>query len=299
MDSGQFDELTRALVNSTSRRQTIGLLFAGILGGALGFGGIGAAQASENLRMPASVRCSPGCGKTSDTDSLWKAVQACQMNAKACFAVDPSHPAGKYQWVLKHEKEANNYTLIAGERRTGIECSDIWEHTNPNYWDFAYQAAKKNLSSKLDVGMAINSKSTRDFCQLHIHVSCIRSDVLKTLQNKKDIPTTPSAWTSTKALVKDLPILPTPHRDKADFRVIRLSLSSEFTYGGKNLFQLLYEYVIKDQKRPADDMALQTLVVVPVPGTKDEFYIINSEDVGSKYLRAGEGAGERLLNEQC
>lgn len=192
MDSGQFDELTRALVSSTSRRQAVRSLFAGILGSVLGFGGIGAAQASGKRRIQASMRCSPGCGKTSDTDPLWGAVQDCQMNAKRCFAVDPLHPAGKYQWVLKHEKQANNYTLIAGERITGIECSDIWEHTNPNYWDFAYQAAKKNLPSTLHIGMAINSKSTRDFCQLHIHVSCIRSDVLTRLTADKGIPTKPS-----------------------------------------------------------------------------------------------------------
>ncbi|HEY4032384.1 MAG TPA: hypothetical protein VGL94_00280 [Ktedonobacteraceae bacterium] len=45
MASSNFDELTRALANSTSRRQTIKAIFASTLGGMLAFSGLGTALA--------------------------------------------------------------------------------------------------------------------------------------------------------------------------------------------------------------------------------------------------------------
>ncbi len=46
MASSNFDELTRALASSTSRRQTIKAIFASTLGGVLAFGGLGTALAA-------------------------------------------------------------------------------------------------------------------------------------------------------------------------------------------------------------------------------------------------------------
>jgi len=48
MASSNFDELTRALASSTSRRQALTALFVGVLGGVLGFGGPGTALARAN-----------------------------------------------------------------------------------------------------------------------------------------------------------------------------------------------------------------------------------------------------------
>ncbi len=53
MASSNFDELTRVLASSTSRRQTIKAIFASTLGGVLAFGGLGTALAVA-------------CGKTGD-----------------------------------------------------------------------------------------------------------------------------------------------------------------------------------------------------------------------------------------
>jgi hypothetical protein len=57
MASSKFDELTRALATSTSRRQTLKTICASVLGGALAFGGLGTALAAKG-----------GCKCTTDAD---------------------------------------------------------------------------------------------------------------------------------------------------------------------------------------------------------------------------------------
>jgi CDP-diacylglycerol pyrophosphatase len=292
MISSNFDELTKALATSTSRRQTIRVLFTSILGGALGFGGIGTAQAAGwDLRAESAVPCGSGCGNTSDTDFFWLKVQDCEKTPKNCTAVDTTN----HNWVLAKEPVSqtsgnNNYTLIAGQRITGIECPTIWQHTNPDYWAFALQAAKNNLGSKLNtLGMAINAPPPyRESCQLHIHVSCIDNKVQSALQqDDKNIPTDPKNWkTHTLSLGNSQSNLRT-------YRVLRLNALS---YNNKNLFQILKDMVGEK------NMQNQTLVVAARNLQGGGFYILNSESglKGAPGMPGGTGAGEKmLLNEKC
>jgi CDP-diacylglycerol pyrophosphatase len=277
MASSKFDELTRVLAASTSRRETIKVLFASFLGGALGFGGIGTVQAAgEDLRTESAVPCSSGCGGTSDTDFLWQKVQDCEVNQTHCTAVDPSH-----QWVLAKESQKNNYTLIAGHRITGIECPMIWQHTNPDYWAFALQAAKDHLQVPLGkFGLAINAMGPtyRHSCQLHIHVSCIDTGVQNYLQiHDGSITTNPSLWNSSPSLGLGNPA--------HSYHVLHLSSLSS---GGQNLFQLLKNVV------GASNMQNQTLVVAARNLTGGGFYILSSD-----HTQGGTGGGENLLYEMC
>jgi len=278
MASSKFDELTRVLATSKSRRETIKVLFTSILGGALGFGGIGTVQAAgEDLRTESAIACSSGCGAPSDTDPLWVKVKNCEAVPSSCTAVGPQN-----QWVLTKESQTNNYTLIAGTRITGIECPTIWKNGTPDYWQFAWNAAQTKLQSKNGtIGLAINSQAARRYCQLHIHVSCIDRGVQTYLQNHDgSIPTTPSMWRS-----YTLP-LGTPVRP---YRVLHLpGLGS----GGQNLFQLLVTMV------GAAVMQNQTLVVAQRTLPGGGFYILNSA-TSDPALIGGTGLGENLLYEMC
>jgi hypothetical protein len=57
MASSKFDELTRTLASSTSRRQTIKAIFASALGGALAFGGLGTALATGCIPSGKPIPC--------------------------------------------------------------------------------------------------------------------------------------------------------------------------------------------------------------------------------------------------
>ena len=281
MDSSKLDELPRALATSTSRRGTIKVLFTSVLGGALGLGGIGITQAAlvDPCKKIIGDQCTGICGSTNDKDPLWCIAQRCIHGKRKCFEVDPGG-----EWVL-NRPGSNNYTLIAGQRVTGIECHKIWDSTTPDYWEFAWQAAQRHLLPKhLPVGMAINAANARNYCQLHIHISCIQTGVLNTLTaNDSTVPTNPSNWTHT------ILTLGTPP-NQYQYRVLHLNTLQP---GGKNLFQLL-----KDIVGPSA-MRYQTLVVVARPKSLGGgFYILNSA-THDPNLPNGNGHGEVLLNETC
>jgi CDP-diacylglycerol pyrophosphatase len=278
MASSNFDELTKALATSISRRQTIKVLFASVLAGALRFGGFGTALAAG---------CTEPCGMTSDTDFLWIRVQNCVKDSTKsyCVKVDSSHGKNP-EWVaLRGGGTSTNYLLLPAVRIAGIECDTLWKHQNPNYWDDAWQEATNLLpNDKSRIGLAVNSIGARGQCQLHIHMSCIRKDVQDALNdsnNGSKIAKKPEEWKS-----KILQLGP----DKNAYHVLHLGNLTQ-----DNLFWLLWNYVV-GQKSTL--MQYQTLVVTT--GSRAGFYIINSAEP-KHFMGAnnGDGHGEKLLDEKC
>jgi len=288
MASSKFDELTKVLATSTSRRQTIKVLFASILGGTLGFGGIGAAQAEGNCDQSPSTDL---CGNPTDNFGIWHdKIKGCVHSPGTCTGeVDPSHIPP--QWVLLHEDNKPNYTLFAGQRRKGIECPKILRMNAPNYWEFAWDAAKKHLKGQVKagkIGLAINSRAARTECQLHIHVSCIQTGVRTQLDGyykSGHIAPNPASWNS-KKYVRPLKYTVNGSSQTRTFRLLYLKNLNQ------NLFQLLFDNVVSPN---SEDMAEQTLVVTERPG--GGFYILNSMDPSSSFV--GTGFGEGLLDETC
>jgi CDP-diacylglycerol pyrophosphatase len=286
MTSRKFDALTRALISDTSRRETIKVLFAGVVGGALGFSGIATAtaQALGSCAVEDPLVKSSACGAITDTDSLWQLVQKCENGTATCTAMDTSHGKKHPQWILTKEHQAHNYTLIAGQRTTGIECSTISQSNAPDYWAFALQEARQYLPQKLNtLGMAINSQSARHYDQLHIHLSCIESNVQSALtKDDKNIPRNPQKW-KTHILALGSPA----HQ----YRVLQLQT---LTYNHQNLFMLLQNMV------GAAAMPDQTLIVAARPQAMGGgYYILNSANPDPGLQKQGTGLGESLLNENC
>ncbi len=291
MDPNTFDKLTKTLATSSSRRQALTTIMASVVGGAFWLRG-----KRSSLAMTTTPNASACCVSS---DSLWKKVMACESGQTGCTKVDPAH-----KWVVMKNSNTN-YLLVAGECISGIECSDLWENKTPNYWELAWnEVAKVYLSSHLaSIGMAINAKwtkyhnPTRDYAQLHIHVSCIDKKVTDTLGPIDKKINTPPHWieqpiySSTKATVNN-------------YRVLRLNGDNDLA--SNNLFNLVYNELKKenmgDAKKAADYMQYQTLVVAK--RGNGGFYILNSDTIspslnpgGSK--PGGVGDGERLLYETC
>lgn len=90
--------------------------------------------------------------------------------------------------VLKDRKGATQYLLIPTARITGIEDPAILDPHARNYFAAAWaahglleQRAGRPLS-RTEVGLAINSKYGRSQNQLHIHIDCLRTDVIAALR---------------------------------------------------------------------------------------------------------------------
>jgi len=90
MASNKFDELTRALATSTSRRETIKAVFVGALGSMLGLGGLGTALARANCGATGerckqdSECCAYTCDKTTGLCSCRGSGVRCSQHYECC-----------------------------------------------------------------------------------------------------------------------------------------------------------------------------------------------------------------------
>jgi len=113
--------------------------------------------------------------------------------------------------VLKDLVGATQYLVIATDKVPGIESHDLEKPGAPNYFEFAWEARQfvngglKRELPRGDIGLAINSVKGRSQNQLHIHVDCMRPDVVQALADAA-----PSIGTSWAAL--PAPLLGHPYR---------------------------------------------------------------------------------------
>jgi len=229
----------------------------------------------------------PLLAEASDPDALRKIVEGLCVPAETAT----SHPwpcklvdlAGRYA-VLKDLQGKTQYLVIPTDTITGIEAPAVIASSAPNYWQDAWQArrfidesARRPVPRKF-VGLAINSEKARTQNQLHIHIDCVKADIVKTLADKGAAvgPT----W-------QRLPVLLGGHTYLA-MRIEAPDLS------GVNPFQLLADGVPAAKA----DMGDQTLVVVAATfeDGRDGFYLLNDH---VDPANGDWGEGEELLDHSC
>jgi CDP-diacylglycerol pyrophosphatase len=133
-----------------------------------------------------------GCAEiaAADPDALWKIVGGqCVPEAQAsgrpgqCTSVNL---AGHYA-ILKDIFGRTQHLLIPTERVAGIESPSILEPNAPDYWADGWSSRKvveaslKQPLAANQFGLEINSEFRRTQQQLHIHMDCMRPDVIDVL----------------------------------------------------------------------------------------------------------------------
>ncbi len=130
-----------------------------------------------------------------DPDFLWKTVhercvpdQRMNNDPEPCVAVNLAGGEPRGHVVLKDQEGATQFLIIPTARRNGIESREILSANAPNLFAAAW-AARSGVESVLhralprdDIGLAINSVDGRTQNQLHIHVDCLRVDVIEALR---------------------------------------------------------------------------------------------------------------------
>jgi CDP-diacylglycerol pyrophosphatase len=129
--------------------------------------------------------------RAENPDALWQIVHGrCVPDQQAndapapCVMVDLAHG----YVVLKDRDGATQFLLIPTAKVTGIEDAAILAPSAPNYFAAAWQShdlvaqrAERALPRD-EVGLAINSAYGRSQNQLHIHIDCLRPDVVDALR---------------------------------------------------------------------------------------------------------------------
>jgi len=227
---------------------------------------------------------SAGCAQlaAADSNALWRIVDGqCVMSMHSsgtpgfCSRVDLD---GHYA-ILKDISGSSQYLLIPTVRVSGIESPDVLDDNAPPYWADAWNwriyvetAVKKPLRDD-QLGVEINSAYRRSQSQLHIHIDCMRPDVINALARHRD--NTPGKW----------------HWDTIDgnrYRVMRVTALTQHDDP--------FRIVARD-RAASDTMASQTILVTGAgpSADRDGWLIVNSGlDVDD-----GSGSAEPLLDHNC
>jgi CDP-diacylglycerol pyrophosphatase len=132
--------------------------------------------------------------RAADPDALWKIVhgrcvpdQTLNNDPAPCTALSLVGGEAGGHAILKDIRGATQFLLIPTARIGGIESPEILAADAPNYFAAAW-AARARMEVVLhrplppeDIGLAINSPHSRSQEQLHIHIDCLRPDVVAAL----------------------------------------------------------------------------------------------------------------------
>jgi CDP-diacylglycerol pyrophosphatase len=222
-----------------------------------------------------------------DPDALWKIVHdQCVPSEQSvgdpapCAVVDL---AGGYA-ILKDRRGATQFLVIPTAKIAGIESPEILAPDAPNYWRAAWDARRlveQRAGMPIprdDIGMVVNSAYGRSQNQLHIHVDCIRPDVIEALHAAA--PDIGSHW---KPLGAEL----AGHR----YRAMRLDGA---VLSDRNPFNIL----AAGDAEAGSDMGRETLAVMgaTLPDGRSGFFLLSDRD---SVIGMDVASSESLLDHDC
>ena len=131
-------------------------------------------------------------------DALWQIVnkmcvpeQTQNHDPKPCVQVDLQEGSGRGFALLKDLRGETQFLLIPTARISGIESPLILAPDAENYFADAWESrtyvndALHRTLPPDDIGLAVNSAASRSQDQLHIHIDCVRADVLNVLHKNE------------------------------------------------------------------------------------------------------------------
>jgi len=214
-----------------------------------------------------------GCSapQADKASTLWRIVSSCAQNQQLDHTPAPCEYVNLEEGyvVLKDIRGKTQYLLMPTDRISGIESPQILKDGATNYWQKAWEAREyvfKRAGRELppeDIGMAINSLYGRSQNQLHIHIDCLKPQVIAILRKQKFS----DRWS------------PVHFASLHTYEARRLD-SDDLD---ENPFTLLAAH--------AKDMSRETLVVA---GSEDGFILLSDTASGSD-----KASGEELLDHEC
>ena len=153
----------------------------------------------------AAMLCLASSPALADRNALWNIVHnkcvphvAAGQGPSPCDFVDISAGEDKGVAMLKDLVGVAQYLAIPTKKLSGIEEAFLLTPEAPNYFAEAW-AERGLLDAKLGVSLpreavslAINSEYARSQDQLHLHIDCLRPDVMATL--RADAKTFDDTW---------------------------------------------------------------------------------------------------------
>lgn len=145
------------------------------------------------LLLLAGCASVPPAPPPAHSDALWRLIerdcQGAQSPRGDCLQV---RPAVDHRDVLVKDVHGHyQFLLMPLDKVSGIESPALYRRGAPNYFAAAWQARTRTeqaLGQPLPrsvASLALNSPHGRSQHQLHIHVDCLRADVLQALEDNR------------------------------------------------------------------------------------------------------------------
>jgi CDP-diacylglycerol pyrophosphatase len=231
--------------------------------------------------LTAAFLAAPACG--ANPDALRQIVEeqclvhwAERHDPAPCVRIelaDPTQQDSGYA-LLADRKGGAHFLLIPTRRISGIESADLVLPGAPNYLSSAWRARDRLESvvghaiPRSAVGLAVNPVHARSQNQLHIHIECLRPQVLQALARAAgDLA---DGWRTLRIGAYNLEAL-TLAGDNLD---------------GQNPFKLLNEHILEEHGIVGE----YTLVVAGTQSVRGSGFIVLTSPVV---------AGELLLDSTC
>jgi len=148
--------------------------------------------------LGAALLAAPACGE--NPDALRQIVEdQCLVHwserhdPAPCVRVElGSPPRAESGFALLHDRKGGAHFLLIPTRIiSGIESADLAAPGAPNYLASAWQA-REQLASVVGhaiprnaIGLAVNPRHARSQNQLHIHIECLRRDLIEALARQQ------------------------------------------------------------------------------------------------------------------
>ena len=231
--------------------------------------------------LTAALFAAPACG--ANPDALRQIVEEqCLVHwterhdPAPCVRIELADPALKDSGyaLLADRKGGAHFLLIPTRRISGIESADLGLPGAPNYLSSAWHARDRLESvvghaiPRSAVGLAVNPVHARSQNQLHIHIECLRPEVLQALARAAGEPA--NGWRTVRIGAYSLEALDLAGDD----------------LDGQNPFKLLNEHI----REKHGVVGEYTLVVAGTRSASGPGFII---------LTSPALAGELLLDSTC
>lgn len=128
-------------------------------------------------------------------NALWRVVNnLCVFNARhfssalPCESVNLADGPKEGYAIVRDFKHPSHFLLVPTQKISGIESPVLLKRSAPDYFGLAWRhrtlldEVKQGRVPRSDYALAINSVEGRSQDQLHIHISCIKPGVRKSLQ---------------------------------------------------------------------------------------------------------------------
>jgi CDP-diacylglycerol pyrophosphatase len=237
---------------------------------------VAACLASVAVPAPAwAAAAQPACVVARPPNSLWSLAQCCAKSLQSNRGCRYYSRTDDFI-ILKDNSPAkpDAYLIIPTTKVTGIEDPHIFAPPVANFWVYGWRQAQIYIKKPaIATGLAINSEFGRTQDQLHIHISCVRRDVVQTLAaNGQKIGGDPGA-----------PVALALGPQHNLYRAIKAT-----SLVARSPFELA-----ASMPGAANDMAMQSIAVIGA-GTPGVYYVLDTTHHG-----ANPGAAEELLDQSC